>query len=136
MRFELELWRGDIRPYIWRLSYSQWACLLVIATSALRPIVALSSMAALLGIVAGQCKRIRAPAWSLASAIDLAAIEVAAVAAASGTPVAVAGVGLEPDGQGGARMVARTHPVERDLALIVTLALARSPAERVVGDGA
>jgi Prolipoprotein diacylglyceryl transferase len=136
MRFELELWRGDQRRYIWRLSYSQWACLLVIATSAARPVVALSSMVVLLGIVIGQHRRLRAPAWSVASVVDLAAIEGAAVAAAAGTPVAVVGVCLEPDGHGGVRMVARTHLVDRDLALIVMLASARSSAERAVGDGA
>lgn len=136
MRFELELWRGDQRRYIWRLSYSQWACLLVIATSAAHAVVALSSIVALLGIIIGQHRRLRAPAWSVGSAVDLAAIEGAAEAAAAGTPIAVAGVGLEPDGYGGVRIVARTHPVERDLALIVMLASARSSTERAVGDGA
>ncbi len=139
LRFELELWRGDARRYIRRLSHNQWSCLLVVALTSIRPAVGLSAAVLIAALAIVQRARLRPPAWIVSSPADLAMLEVAVVRTLGGTTSYVAGARVDPDGHGSLRLIPRAPRIDDDLALVVALAVEHHRAdgsrrERPVGD--
>lgn len=135
-RFELELWRGDVRRYIGRLSHNQWSCLVVVGLTAVRPIVALVGAGLIAVVVVVQWKRLQRPAWSVGSPRDLGMIEAVITAALAGTPGRLGETVVSTDGRGELELSALCGRVDRDLLLIASVAAKTSTEERTMRDRA
>jgi hypothetical protein len=124
-RFELELWRGDVRRYIGRLSHNQWSCLVLIALTAFRPVVAITAATLVAGMVVVQHARVRAPRWSVGSVEDLAALDRAVAITLAQGGAHLGAIELTRDRSGGVVLRGVT-PAEHGLARAAAVAAAAS----------
>jgi prolipoprotein diacylglyceryltransferase len=122
-RFEIELWRGDSRRYIGRLSMNQYECIAVAAVSAfLQPAAGITAFATIvvLGIV--QRDRLRSPSWCLSNPSDLLAINDAVAVAQLEGASRVASAELRTDERG--RVIVNSPAADRELETVVELVAA------------
>jgi prolipoprotein diacylglyceryltransferase len=137
MRFELELWRGDDRRYIGRLSHNQWTCLALVPLVALLDLrVAAAAAASMAMLAVLQRRRFAPPAIIVSSQTHMAALAAAVIAVRSGQEAQVAGVVLVPDGQGGVTAHGAWLPLRPGELQVIAAAVEASTASHAVRDRA